>query len=432
MLLVYTHKITPRLTYITKQIFGKILGLEFKLTTQIEAFIKHNGPKMTYTTKPLQNELFIECHPLLFETEVMSQEIIMKQWEGLPVFFSTSRVSAIPFDFLAAGFYLLTRYEEYLPFKADQHGRYPATTSLAYKQEFLQIPLVDRWAQKWLESLKQRFPEVTTNPPKPSFTPVVNVTTSHCYAYRGLIRGMAGLLIDVASFRFRRVVDRIAVVTNLKPDPFDNFNRLTKILSRHKTRGIFFFQFAYYSKHDKNVSPENNTFKFLIKSVADYAQVALAASFRSQEDVDILRDEKERLSTVIHRPISSVRLRYNRISFPRSYRDLVEAEITDDYSMGYTHYAGFRASTAIPFYFYDLGIEAQQPLFIHPFSFHDYALLGMSRKEKILGEINNLATEVRRSGGDLITVFSNENLGGTHRVNWLELFRNTVEQYHAS
>jgi len=432
MLLVYTHKITPRLTYITKQIFGKILGLEFTLTTQIEEFIKHAGPKITYTTKPLQNEFFIESHPLLFETDVRDQEITIKKWDELPIFFGTTRSSAMPFDFLAASFYLLTRYEEYLPFKGDQHGRFPATTSIAYKYEFLQVPLVDRWAQKWLEILKQRFPNVSASPPKKSFIPVVKVTTSHCFAHRGLLRGMAGLLIDLLSLRFRRVVDRIAVVLKLRPDPFDNFDQLTRILNRHKTQGIFFFQFAYYSKHDKNVSPENNTFKYLIKSVADYADVALAASYRSQEEVDLLRDEKERLSNVINRPIRSVRLRYNKISFPRSYRDLVEAEITDDYSMGYTHYAGFRASTAIPFYFYDLGIEAQQPLCIHPFSFDDYALLGMSRKEKILGEINSLATEVRKSGGDFVTVFSNVNLGGTHRVNWMELFKNTVEQYHAS
>ena len=432
MLLVYTHKITPRLTFITKQVFGKILGLEFKLTTQIEEFIKHSDAKITYTNKPLQNEFFIESHELLFETDVRPQEIKVKKWDELPIFFSTTRSTALPFDILAACFYLLTRYEEYLPFREDQHGRFPATTSLAYKHEFLQIPLVDRWAWKFLESLKQRFTSISASPPQPSFTPVVNVTTSHCYAYRGLLRGMAGLLIDLASLRFRRVIDRIAVVLQLKADPFDNFDRLTRILKQYQTHGIFFFQFAYYSKHDKNVSPENNAFKHLIKSVADYAQVALAASFRSQEEVEILRDEKERLSNVINRPISSVRLRYNKISFPRSYRDLVDAEITDDYSMGYTHYAGFRASTAIPFYFYDLGIEAQQPLCIHPFAFHDYALLGMSRKEKILGEINALASEVRKSGGDFITVFSNENLGGTHRVNWMELFKNTIEQYHAS
>lgn len=432
MLLVYTHKITPRLTYITKQVFGRILGIEFSLTTQIEDFVKHSGPKITYTTKPLQNEFFIESHPLLFETEVRAQEITMKKWDDLPIFFGSARSSVMPFDILAASFYLISRYEEYLPFKEDQHGRFPATSSLAYTHEFLHIPLVDRWAWKWLEILKQRFPDVQAKGPRFMFTPVVNVTTSHCFAHRGLLRGTAGLMIDLVSLRLRRVVDRIAVVLKIKPDPFDNFQQLTSILSRYQTRGIFFFQYAYYSKHDKNVSPENNAFKYLIKSVADYAQVGLAASFQSQIEEGLLREEKGRLSNVINRPITAVRLRYNKISFPKTYRDLVAAEIQDDYSMGYTHYDGFRASTAVPFYFYDLGIEAQQPLCIHPFSFHDYALLGMSRKEKILGEINALASEVRKSGGHFITVFSNENLGGTHRVNWMELFKNTVEQYHAS
>lgn len=431
MLLVYTHKITPRLTYITRQIFNKILGVEFAVTTQIEDIIKHSGPKMTYSTKPLQSEFFIESHPLLFENEVRAQDIEIKKWEELPIFFSSGRSSAVPFDIFAASFYLLSRYEEYLPFKEDQHGRFPATSSMAYKNEFLHLPLVDLWARKFSKALLSRFPDMRISEPSVSFVPVVNVTTSHCYKHRGVIRGMAGMLIDLASLHFKRVVDRIAVLLNIIPDPFDNFEKLTQLLVKFKTRGIFFFQFAYYSKHDKNISPENNTFKHLIKSVADYAQVALAASFQSQSDIAALKDEKDRLSNVINRPITAVRFRYNRVSFPKSYRDLVEAEIADDYSLGYTHYAGFRASTAVPFYFYDLGIEAQQPVRIHPYAIHDYALLGLSRKEKMLSEINALASQVRKSGGTFITVFSNENLGGIHRVDWIELFKNTVEQYHA-
>ena len=431
MLLLYTHKITPRLTYITRQIFDKILGIEFAVTTQIEEFIKHSGPKITYTTKPLQSEFFIESHPLLFENKVHPQPIEFKKWEEYPVFFASVRTSAIPFDIFAASFYLLSRYEEYLPFKEDQHGRFPATSSLAYKNEFLHLPLVDLWARKFAGVLRSKFSDVSIPDPSVSFVPIINVTSSHCFAHRGIIRGLAGMFIDLASLNFRRVVDRFAVLLKFREDPYDNFEKLTRLLVTYKTHGIFFFQFAYYSKHDKNISPENNTFKHLIKSVADYAQVALAASFQSQSDVAALKDEKERLSGVINRPVTAVRLRYNRVSFPKSYRDLVEAEIADDYSMGYTHYAGFRASTAVPFYFYDLGIEAQQPVRIHPFAIHDYALLGLSRKEKMLGEINALASQVRKSGGAFIMVFSNENLGGTHRVDWVELFKNTVAQYHA-
>ena len=430
MLLIYTHKITPRLTYVMKQVLQRILGLEFTLTTRIEDFIKHSGPKMTYTSKPLQKEFFMQSHPLLFDEGIKEYDIEVLPWDDLPTFFPTSQSSIIPFDLFAASFYLLTRYEEYLPFKADQHGRFPATSSIAFKHDFLHLPLVDLWAWKWVELLKEKFPEIAPVKSSVGFTPVVNVTTSHCFAHRGMLRGFAGLMIDLGYFRLRRVIDRIAVVLLLKKDPFDNFDKLVEVLKKFRTKSIFFFQFAQYSKHDKNISPENNKFRSLIKFVADYAEVGLAASHRSQSVMGLLKEEKEQLSAVIHRPINSVRMRYNRVEIPASYRDLIHAEITQDYTMGYTHYIGFKASTCTPFFFYDLGIEAKQPVRIHPFSVHDYALQGYTKIEKMLSEIGNAATQVRRVGGSFIIVFSNENLGGSHRVDWLDLYERVIEQYH--
>ena len=67
MLLVYTHKITPRLTYTFKHICKRILGLEVRFTSKIEDFIAHNSLKMSYTKQPLSNELFVRSNELLFE-----------------------------------------------------------------------------------------------------------------------------------------------------------------------------------------------------------------------------------------------------------------------------------------------------------------------------------------------------------------------------
>ena len=68
MLLVYTHKITPRLTYTFKHICKRILQLDVKFTSKVEDFIAHDSLKMSYTKQPLSNELFIRSHSLLFES----------------------------------------------------------------------------------------------------------------------------------------------------------------------------------------------------------------------------------------------------------------------------------------------------------------------------------------------------------------------------
>ncbi len=430
MLLIYTHKITPRFSYTMKHIFKRILGIEVVYATKVEDFIKHKGPKITYTKQPLQNEFFVRSNDLLFEQGVNDFEINMEDWEGVPCFFRSGERSNLPFDIFSASFYLLSRYEEYLPHIKDIHGRFSPSESIASKNDFLELPVVDIWAYKLLEKLKERFPDLVRKRRKYSYTSVIDVTTSHCFAYRGLIRGLAGFLLDLLTFKLRRVGQRVMVWFNAKKDPYDNFFPLIEMHKRHTVKSMFFFQFADYSTYDKNVSPNNNKFRHLIKSVADYSQVSLAASYSSLHDNELLVKEKKRLTDVINRPVNYSRLRYNRVDIPETYRDLVDAEFTDDYTMGYTHVAGFRAGTCTPFYFYDLALEVKQPIKIHPFAVHDYALINLKSEEAILAKLDSLYQRAKAVNGDFITIFSNELIGGNQRMNWLELYDKVIQRYH--
>lgn len=98
MLLIYTHKITARFRYTMRHIFREILGVDIGFTTKVEDFIKHKGPKITYTKKPLQNEFFVRSNDLLFEQGINDFDIRMGDWDGLPCFFEAGDMSAIPFD----------------------------------------------------------------------------------------------------------------------------------------------------------------------------------------------------------------------------------------------------------------------------------------------------------------------------------------------
>lgn len=430
MLLIYTHKITSRFSYTMKHIFTKILGIEVMYTTKVEDFIKHTGPKITYTKKPLQNEFFIRSTDILFEQGISDIQVIVSRWEGIPCFFSAGEQSAIPFDIFSASFYLLSRYEEYLPHVKDIHGRFPPKESLAYQYSFLQQPVVDQWALKFLEKLEEKFPNLERKKRDYSYTSIIDVTTSHSFAHRGFVRSTAGLILDFTSFRLKRVAQRIAVWFNAKKDPFNNFNFLIELHKKYTLKSMFFFQFASYSTYDKNISPNNNKFKFLIKSVADYSHVSLAASYSSFDNMILLKKEKKQLEAVINRDVSYSRMRYNRVDVPNTYRNLVEAEFTDDYSMGYTHEIGFRAGTCIPFYFYDISLEVQQPIRIHPFAVHDYALLNLATESEISDKVTSIYNHVHKVNGDFITIFSNELLGNSTKIDWKKLYSKFIKTYH--
>ena len=430
MLLIFTHKVTNRLTYTAKHIFEKILGVEIGFTTKVEDFIKHSGPKMTYSKQPLQNEFFIRSNDLLFEQGINDLEVKISDWDGIPCFFSSGDKSTIPFDVFSASFFLLSRYEEYLPHVKDSVGRFPVKESIAYQNNFLELPVVDLWAYKLLEVLKLRFPDLESREKNYRFTSIINVTTSHAYAMRGIARTIGGFLLDLGNFKFRNVWERFSVILRLKKDPYDNFFELVDIHKKFPIKTMFFFQFAKHSAHDKNVSTNNNRFRNLIKSVADYSVVSLSTSFVSTLDKNVLREEKKQLGNLINRPINYARLRYNKVNVPATYRNLVETEFTDDFSMGYTHEIGFRAGTCTPFYFYDINTEVRQPIKIHPFAMHDYALVNYKTKDEVFEKMDRVYRLVKQVKGDFILVFSNELLGRKQQLDWMELYQFMLKRYY--
>ena len=430
MLLIYTHKITPRLTYIMRHIFVNILGVKLDFTTKVEEFIKHTGPKITYTKQPLQNEFFIRSNELLFEQGINDIQLSIADWEGTPCFFTTGERSNLPYDIFAASFFLISRYEEYLPHVKDIHSRFSPKDSIAYQNGFLQKPVVDIWAYKLLEALKERFDDFEYKIKGYDFVSVLDVATSHCYANRGIARGLAGLLMDLGSLRLKRVIDRILVGLNRMKDPFDNYAELIVLHKKYNVKCNFFFQFADYSKYDKNVSTNSMKFKSLIKYVADYAPVSLAASYSSFTDLELLRKEKANLEEVINRPVNSSKMRYNRVDVPETYRNLITAEFTDDYTMGYTYELGFRAGTCTTFQFYDIPLEVKQPIKIHPFAIHDYALSKIKKDEVILRQVKKITDEVSQVNGTTIVMFSNELLGNKDDRNWMSLYAEILKEQH--
>lgn len=431
MLLIYTHKITPRFTYVMRHVFVKILGIDVSFTSKIEDFIKHSGAKITYSKQPLQNEFFIRSNDLLFEQGISSDlEINVGDWDGTPCFFATGERSNIPFDVFAASFYLISRYEEYLPHVKDDHGRYPYVESLAYRTNFLEQPVVDIWMYKVLQALVAHFPDLQHKKQKFEYTSIIDVTISHCYAYRGLVRSIGALFLDVVRFRIKRVFKRVSVWINPKNDPYDNFDHLVELHQKNAINSMYFFQFANYSTFDKNISTSNNKFRYLIKSVADYSVVSLSASYNSFSNLEVLKEEKRKLAAVINRPIKYVRFRYNRIDVPTTYRDLVDAGFREDFTMGYTHQIGFRAGTCTPFFFYDIHLESQQPIRVHPFAVHNYALSHFKNKNEILEKMTSLYNDIKQVNGSFVTIFSNELLGVKHKIDWMDVYETVIKKYN--
>lgn len=430
MLLVYSHKITPRIRYIFKHILTRTLQVPVSFTSKIEDFVAHNDLKLSYTKTALGNEFFIKSHDLLYEQGVNDLDINIQKWEEVPCFFATNAKSTIPFDIFAASFYLITRYEEYLPHVKDKHGRFNAEQSLAFKYKFLEKPVIDIWAYKLLDALKEKFPKYQFKNRSYNYISTIDIDNAFAYKHKNFIRTFGGFFVDFFQFRLRQAWTRFAVNVNLKKDPFHTFDKILALQKEYKVSTIFFFSIGDYTTFDTNVSASKNTYRLLIKDVQDYASVGLHPSYFTMQNVAMLKKEKIRLEHIINKPVVKSRQHYLRFSLPDTYQHLIDLEVEEEHSMGYASHTGFRASTCTPFYFYDLDFEIQTPLKVYPFALMDTTLndyMKLTPKQS-LGKIRDLRNEVIAVNGTFITLFHNESLSDYLRwKGWKRLYESMLK-----
>jgi hypothetical protein len=430
MILIYTHKITPRIRYIFKHIFTRTLLIPVDFTVKVEEFVAHNGPKLSYTKVPLGNEFFIKGNSLLFEQGVNDLEINVQKWDDVPCFFATGSKSAIPFDIFAASFYLISRYEEYLPHVKDIHGRYTAPESLAYNHGFLEKPVVDIWAYKLVAKIKEKFPDYKYQDRAYEYISTIDIDNAFAYKYKSFLRTFGGFVTDLFKLRLLDVWYRFTVLLSITKDPFDNFQQILKIIKTKDIKTIFFASIGDYTTFDTNVSASKNRYRLLIKDLVDYAVVGLHPSYFTMKNAALLKKEKERLENITNNPVIRSRQHYLRFNLPETYQQLIDLEIEEDHSMGYASRVGFRAGTCTPFYFYDLDFEIQTPLKVFPFAVMDTTLndyMKLTPKQS-LGKIRDLKNEVKAVNGTFITLFHNESLSNHLRWRgWRRLYESMIK-----
>ena len=409
-MLIYTPEITNRIRYIFQTIFEDIWNISYELTDDLFHFQNYDGPKLNYSMRKIEEEFFIECHDLLLEKGISDQEIQITEWEGLPVFFQTSSYSSLPFDVFAASFYLLSRYEEYLPHIRDHYERFMAKESLAFQHGFLQKPLVNLWLQKLLSLIQLVFPEFRPDGSEFKFISTIDIDNAYCYLEKGLARNLGGFARSLWKGEKKEMKERWEVLRKKQPDPYDTFDLQLALKEKYDLEVIYFVLLADYGLNDKNIPFQSRKFQLLIKHLSDHAPVGIHPSFGSNYDHEKLKDELKRLKNIIKREVNISRQHFLKLSFPITYRNLIDLGIQHDYTMGYAAYPGFRASICHPFYFYDLELEQSTSLLIHPFIIMDatFKYYLDFNPEQALSLTKVLMQEVKKVNGTFIILWHNE------------------------
>ncbi len=414
---IYTHQTSPRLEYILEVLLGNLLGLTYKVSSNLSEFVDVKLPKINYGNNDLTAKaIHIKPQGLLQSQVIEQQSIKPTNYNSFTIFFEQD--TDFGFDIFAASFYLLVRYEEYLPFKSDQYGRFPATESLAYQANFLEQPLIHHWAAYLKAQLFRQFSQLSFQPPKFKFQPTFDIDLAWAFQHRSFYRTAGAIVKDLVSFNFDLLIQRLQILLRLRPDPFFVFEELKILHNQYEFKPIFFFLLGNYGVFDKNIAHQKKALQQLIQTLDRDYEVGIHPSYASNSSVELLKKELQRLQTIIQKPVKHNRQHFLKLSFPNTYQNLIQLGIKQDFTMGYADEIGFRASIAIPFYWYDLSKEVKTKLLIHPFQVMDVTLkqyLALS-PEVGLEKISNLIDRIEEVGGTYCTLWHNSSF--SHLEGW--------------
>lgn len=425
MIVIYAERDSNRLRYIVNELFSHMNGIEVRLEFEADQFyaLPDDQPKICYANEHIGNSLHIKPAELLFEEGITElEEMDVEQWEGHTYFFRTGKdhKDSVPYDIFSAAFYLMTRYEEYLPHENDKHGRFKATDSLAYKHHFLEEPVIDLWMQTTLQRLYGLFPNVERSNRRFKHLKTIDVDNVFAYRHKGLLINGIHIIADLFKGKANLAKQRLMAILRLAPDPFFNLEEVANTHAPYAEDTIFFFHCGCYGKFDKKVWLPSLKYASVRRQISKTFGTGLHPSYRSAHNANILNIEKRLLEFHTGGKVSSCRSHYLLFTLPNDYRMLEGLGITDDYTMGYSNNPGFRAGTSLPYHFYDLEEERASQLVIHPFCVMDKSLhsnMGMdaqTAKEYIL----KMAEKVRAVNGEFVTLFHNENQTDAEGFGW--------------
>lgn len=430
MILVYAENTSNRLRYTLNVIFNCVLKIDYSLV-DLETFNKDDvSAKINYSSTSIKGSISIVPNGLLEEVTIQEQKLTVEWENGVPFFFRTSNGNVFEYDLFAATFYMVSRYEEYLPHQQDEHGRFTAEESFAFKNNFLELPVVNLWAMELKKEILKHYPLINFPEQHYQFTNTLDIDVAFAYKGKSFLRLMSSTLKSLLTFNVADVKNRVNYFIKKQKDPYDVYKSIQLLKEQYQTKNIYFFLLGDYGAFDKNLPATSPVYQSLIKKIAKKNQVGIHPSYRSNTSIEQVKVEKDRLKTITNQEVVKSRQHFLKLNFPATYEGLILVGIQQDYSMGFAGEIGFRAGVCSTYPFFNVLKNEERELLITPFQLMDGTLkdyLNLSPEEAI-EKIRKMIDQVKNVNGSFVAVWHNSSLGEcTGWENWSVVYESLME-----
>lgn len=323
-------------------------------------------------------------------------------------------------DIIAATFFMLTRWEETVSPVKDEHDRFPATASVAYRQGFLSRPIIDEYAlilRAWLRVLLPDW-----QPQAGEFSVKLSHDIDHLRQFPGhysALRTLAHYLVK--QYNPRKAVEslREALIQTVAPSCTAFVRGIHALMRISQQFGFnndaFYFMSARPSPRENEYTIASPLVRTLVREIQKEGfEIGLHAGYHSARDPQALRAQRDRLANLLGETQFGGRQHYLRFHAPGTWRNWEEAELSYDATLGYADHEGFRGGTCRRYQPFDCEQDRRMRIWEEPLVAMDGTLRSARNMTPAhaLERVKDLADRCRWAEGTFTLLWHNSSLSG--------------------
>ncbi len=400
--------------YIIDVIFDEFLGLDYILepVDGLDSWvIELNGKKLTV------KDSFFNRFPK--ELEYLKLENIPKRIEELDIF--------------AASFFMLTRWEEYVNPARDKHNRFPANKSLAFRQGFLNKPIVNEYVERLKEQLLEM--ESGLKFKKREFKVFITHDVDEIYFWKGSKQLARVVLGDIVkrkdlSLALNRIKEFISVKSGKISDPYDTFDWLMSESEKIGAKSRFYFMSGGVTQYDNRYKIDEKKALNLIEKIKKRGHIiGIHPSYNAYNSFEQFKSEKDALERACKCKIDEGREHYLRFSVPITWQIWEDNSMRVDSSCCYADSEGFRCGTGDEFSVFNILTRKklklkERPLVFMDDNFYSYKKPDFTEAKKLIKE---LFENAKRYNSQITILFHNSIFYGKKNIDFKKLYKEILE-----
>lgn len=295
-----------------------------------------------------------------------------------PLIEKTADGYIIHYDILGLAYWALTRQEEVGRTDLDEHGRFAATSSHAFKHGYLERPVVDEWLDILRQVIMRAWPSATLRSHQFSMKVSHDVDSASRYGFRPWRKMPFGIASDVLRNHDARglLAPWIRLRTRARLHPLDGFNTFDWLMDaseRHGLRSAFYFICEQRSAlYDCDYDLSHPAIQHLLRKIHRRGhEVGLHPSYNSYLDPERIDREANRLRAAcaglgIDQHVWGGRMHWLQWSHPLTLRAWANAGMAYDSTMAYAECPGFRCGTCFEYPAFDPVAQEALPIRVRP------------------------------------------------------------------